>query len=102
MGGGRRGVGGRLGEQLLRNYSCFASAVTSVAPAATSAALHFSAAADAAGDGRAPTADVVACAAPAAASGVSATAAPTAAGAGAAIATVSATAPFRLTPVDNH
>jgi len=71
-----------LGEQLLRNYSCFESAVTSVSPAATSAALHFSAAADSAGDGRAPNADVVACAEPVVAKCVSATAAPAAAGCG--------------------
>ena len=60
-----------------------ASAVTSVAPAATSAVLHFSAAADAAGDGLAPTDGVVASAAPAVASGISATAAPAAAAKGA-------------------
>jgi len=52
VGEGRYGVWGRFGEQLLRNFSRFASAVTSVAPAATSAALHFSAAADAAGPTR--------------------------------------------------
>jgi len=76
-----------------------ASAVTSVAPAATSAALHCSAAADAAGDGLAPTAGVVASASPAVASGVSATAAPAAAAAGAAPATVSSTAPTSTAPL---
>jgi len=52
-GGGRgEGGGGVGGTAAPHNCSCFASAVPSVAPAATSAALHFSAAADAAGPTR--------------------------------------------------
>jgi len=74
-------------------------ALTSVAPAATSAARHFSATAGATDDGLAPTADVVAPATPAVASGVSATAAPAAAAAGAVIATVSSTAPTFTAPL---
>jgi len=99
-GGGRGEAGRGVGKTAPpHNCSYFSSAITSVAPAATSAELHCSAAADATGDGRAPAADVVACAAPSVASGVSATAAPAAAGGGTAIAIVSATVPTSTAPL---
>ena len=99
-GGGRGEAGRGVGKTAPpHNCSYFSSAITSVAPAATSAELHCSAAADATGDGRAPAADVDACAASAVASGVRGTAAPAAAGGGTAIATVCDTAHTSTTPL---